>query len=90
MSATRPTCYARFVRFVLVTPIPGRGYAAITDQYLLGRAILVAPVLEKGATRRTVEFPPGVWQGDDGSVVAGPCRVEVTAPMNRLPWYRKG
>ncbi len=67
---------------------PGRGYAGITDQYLLGPSVLVAPVLEKGARRRVVEFPPGVWQGDDGSVVTGPCRVEVTAPMNRLPWYR--
>jgi alpha-glucosidase (family GH31 glycosyl hydrolase) len=69
---------------------PGRGYAGITDQYLLGPSILVAPVQEKGATRRVIEFPPGVWKGDDRSTVSGPCRVEVAAPLSRLPWYRKG
>ena len=68
---------------------PGRGYGAITDQFLLGPSILVAPVLEKGATRRTIQFPPGTWRGDDGSVVNGPTRVEVGAPLARLPWYRK-
>ena len=31
------------------------------DQYLWGRDILVAPVTEKGATRRNVYLPPGKW-----------------------------
>ena len=34
----------------------GRG-----DQYLFGRDILVAPVLEKGATSRSLYLPRGVW-----------------------------
>jgi alpha-glucosidase len=68
---------------------PGLGYGGITDQYLLGSTILVAPVQEQGARRRSIEFPPGVWRGDDGSVVKGPCRTEVAAPLTRLPWYRK-
>jgi alpha-glucosidase (family GH31 glycosyl hydrolase) len=45
---------------------PGRAYSSITDQYLLGASILVAPVQEKGATRRAIQFPPGLWKGDDG------------------------
>jgi alpha-glucosidase/alpha-D-xyloside xylohydrolase len=31
------------------------------DQYLYGRDILVAPVVEKGATSRTVYLPRGAW-----------------------------
>jgi alpha-glucosidase (family GH31 glycosyl hydrolase) len=31
------------------------------DQYLYGRDILVAPVVEKGATSRSVYLPAGIW-----------------------------
>ena len=31
------------------------------DQYLYGRDILVAPVVEKGATSRSLYLPPGTW-----------------------------
>lgn len=68
---------------------PGRGYGSIADQFFLGEAILVAPVLEKGATQRTVLFPPGRWRGDDGEVVAGPATRVIAAPLNRLPWWRR-
>jgi alpha-glucosidase (family GH31 glycosyl hydrolase) len=68
---------------------PGHGYGGITDQFLLGPSILVAPVLQRGAMQKTIQFPPGTWKGDDGSVVKGPCRIEVSAPLSRLPWYRK-
>jgi hypothetical protein len=67
---------------------PRRGYAGIKDQFMLGDAILVAPVLEKGARGRKVVIPPGTWRGDDGSEVTGPCDVEVDASLARLPWYR--
>jgi alpha-glucosidase len=68
---------------------PGKGYGGITDQFLLGQSILVAPVLQRGAVERTIQFPPGTWKGEDGSVVKGPCQIEVPAPLSRLPWYRK-
>jgi alpha-glucosidase len=68
---------------------PGNHYAAITDQFLLGDRILVAPVTEKGAVSRVIVFPEGSWEGDDGSVVQGPVTLEVPAPIKRLPWYRK-
>ena len=51
--------------------------------------ILVAPVLEKGARRRRIVFPPGVWRGDDGMVVNGPVTKEVDAPLARLPWFQR-
>lgn len=68
---------------------PEGGYEHVTDQFMLGNDILVAPVLEKGAVTRKVAFPAGVWLGDDGSQVSGPYEVEVKAPLSRLPWYRR-
>jgi alpha-glucosidase len=68
---------------------PGRGYADVLDQFLLGPDILVAPVVEKGARKRRLVVPPGQWRGEDGSVVVGPTSVEIDAPLDRLPWYRR-
>lgn len=61
----------------------------VHDQYMLGDKYLVAPVLNKGQTRRVVRFPGGRWQSDDGSIVEGQCAVEVEAPLSRLPWYTR-
>ena len=68
---------------------PHQGYADVVDQFLLGPDVLVAPVVEKGARKRRVLVPPGTWRGDDGTVVTGPASVEVEAPLERLPWYRR-
>ncbi len=68
---------------------PGNNYVDITDQFLLGDQILVAPVTEKSAISRKIQFPAGKWEGDDGSIVEGPVTIEVAAPIERLPWYRK-
>ena len=68
---------------------PHRGYMDVADQFLLGPDVLVAPVVEKGARQRRLVVPPGRWQGDDGTVVSGPTSVEIEAPLERLPWYRR-
>lgn len=68
---------------------PGHEYASVANEFLLGPSILVAPVVEKGATQRTVLFPPGTWKGDDGTLVTGPAKEVVQAPLARLPWYRR-
>lgn len=68
---------------------PHQGYVDLLDEFLLGPDILVAPVVEKGARQRRLVVPPGRWKGDDGSVVAGPKSIEIEAPLERLPWYRR-
>ena len=73
----------------LAYSFPDMGYEHINDQFMLGEHILVAPVLQKGAVNRSITIPPGVWKGDDDSVVEGPCTLDVDAPLRRLPWYRK-
>ncbi|MBB6729799.1 glycoside hydrolase family 31 protein [Cohnella zeiphila] len=68
---------------------PEEGLETVQDQFMLGGSLLVAPVVEKGARARKVAFPAGTWEGDDGSVVAGPAIREIDVPLGRLPYYRK-
>ncbi len=68
---------------------PDGGFETVTDQFLLGDNILVAPVIEKSAVSRTIAFPAGDWRDEKGTVIHGPCSIEVDAPLSRLPWYRK-
>lgn len=68
---------------------PGQGYASVRDQFLMGDDLLVAPVVEKGATSRKVVIPPGAWKSDDGAVVMGPTTLEIAAPLARLPHFER-
>ena len=68
---------------------PNQGFGTVVDEFLLGPDILVAPVVEQGARQRRLLVPPGRWKGDDGVVVTGPSSIEVAAPLDRLPWYRR-
>ncbi|HZT43952.1 MAG TPA: glycoside hydrolase family 31 protein [Chthonomonadaceae bacterium] len=73
----------------LAYEFPECGLEPVTDQFMLGEDILVAPVLRQGATTRTVVFPPGAWADEDGRCLQGPAEIEVEAPLGRLPWYRR-
>jgi alpha-glucosidase (family GH31 glycosyl hydrolase) len=68
---------------------PHRGYETVKDQFLLGEDLMIAPVVEKGARRRSVVFPPGRWRGEDGVIVEGPITREVDAPLERLPRFAR-
>lgn len=63
----------------------------IKDQFLLGDRVMVAPVLNSGATSRSVYFPSGVWYDYwTGAVTAtGPSTQNVTAALDKLPIYVK-
>jgi alpha-glucosidase len=56
------------------------------DAFLLGDALLVAPVLEEGARRRTVRLPHGRWyETVTGEVHEGPGQVQLEALLSRIP-----
>ena len=56
------------------------------DEYLFGRDLLVAPVLNEGLTNRKVYFPPGKWvDWDYGYEYEGGRSWVVSAPQNRIP-----
>jgi alpha-glucosidase len=63
----------------------------IDDEYLLGRDLLVAPVLAAGSTARQVYLPEGLWYDwHTGEPVAGPAYRLVPTPMDRIPVYARG
>ncbi len=68
---------------------PHGNYEKVTSQFMLGDEILVAPVIEKDAREKEIYFPEGAWLGDDDTLITGPCKLAVEAPLGRLPWYRK-
>jgi alpha-D-xyloside xylohydrolase len=58
------------------------------DIYLLGDALLVAPVVERGASDKTVSFPEGRWMHWlTGERFEGPGEQQVDAPLGRLPLF---
>jgi alpha-glucosidase (family GH31 glycosyl hydrolase) len=68
---------------------PGSGYETIKDQFVLGNNIVVAPVVEKGVRSRKVVLPQGNWKADDGKTYTGGKPVEVSVPLERLPYFIK-
>lgn len=56
---------------------PGRGFTKVTDQFMLGSDILVAPVMEKGLTKRTVRLLNGKWKDSNGKEYHGGQAVEI-------------
>lgn len=74
---------ARYMEYVF----PGQSLAEVTNQFMLGDKILVAPVIEKGAVTRKVILPNGSWRYQDGTVYEGGVTVEVPAPLDVLPYF---
>ncbi|MGH9490362.1 MAG: TIM-barrel domain-containing protein [Terriglobales bacterium] len=61
---------------------------ACADQYLWGRDILVAPVLEPGARQRRVYLPPGIWYDFwTGERLAGGRDITRAVDLATLPLY---
>jgi 1,3-alpha-isomaltosidase len=55
-------------------------------EYLLGEALLVAPVVEEGRTERDVFLPRGEWvDAASGDVLAGSRVARLSCPLDRLP-----
>lgn len=59
----------------------------VSDQFMLGSDILVAPVLQKGVRERYVKLPGGKWRTEDGSVYTE--SGVIPAPLEKLLWLKK-
>jgi alpha-glucosidase len=64
----------------------------ISDQFMIGDSLLVAPVVTEGATSRSVYFPEGTWYNvwEVEEPVAGRQRIEVDAKIGSPPVYARG
>ncbi|MEU3977231.1 glycoside hydrolase family 31 protein [Streptomyces bacillaris] len=77
---------APYVRPVWWAAPGDRGLRGCEDAFLLGDALLVAPVMEAGADRRVVRLPRGRWYDTvTGRAYEGPGPVVVDAPLSRIP-----
>lgn len=76
----------------VVTPLefryPHSGYAGITDQFMLGKDIMVAPMVYPGNEREVV-LPKGKWTADDGQIYDGGQTVTISVPLDRIPYFVK-
>ncbi len=62
----------------------------IEDQYCFGRALLVAPVLHRGETKRRIYLPAGMWKDCwRGESIDGNRWIERDAPLEIIPVYRE-
>jgi alpha-glucosidase (family GH31 glycosyl hydrolase) len=63
----------------------------VLDAYMLGDELLVAPVVEMGATSRRVVLPAGRWHDvwDPARIFEGPREVTVDAPIGRPPVFSR-
>ena len=68
---------------------PDEGFERVTDCFMLGDDVLVAPVCEKGVRARTLRLPSGKWMYADGTIYEGGAEVTVDAPLNILPHFVK-
>ena len=63
----------------------------ISDQFMIGDDLLVAPVVTEGATTKSVYFPEGTWFNVwTGESVQGGQRIEVAAPLGSPPVFSRG
>jgi sulfoquinovosidase len=57
----------------------------VADEYMLGPAMLVAPVLVQGALGRNVYLPQGRWYRWDGGPAISGGTISVAAPITEIP-----
>lgn len=68
---------------------PEGGFENVKDQYMLGKNILVAPVVHKGVRSRSVILPEGKWKSDEGKIVKGGKTIKIDVPLSRLPFFTR-
>ncbi len=66
-------------------------YDSITDQYLWGRDVMVAPVMQQGAVSREITFPEGTWVDINHPEhrYAGHTTIDYSAPIEVLPVFAR-
>ena len=63
---------------------------ACEDAYMLGRDLLVAPIVEPGAKGRAVWLPAGTWRDFfTGETLSGGRERYAECPLERIPVYER-
>jgi alpha-glucosidase len=65
---------------------PHRGFEKVTDQFMLGSHIMVAPVVSKN-NRRVIKIPKGKWKDNKGKMVKGPKTITADVGLDEIPVF---
>jgi alpha-glucosidase len=68
---------------------PHQGYYNIKDQFMLGSNVLVAPILEKGMTKRLVTLPKGRWKTPSGKILKGGKTYSFIVKLDELLFFER-
>jgi alpha-glucosidase (family GH31 glycosyl hydrolase) len=68
---------------------PNRGFANISNQFLLGDSLMVAPIVSKGSVTVEISLPQGKWKGFNGKIYAGEKKLVLPVTLNDLPYFEK-
>lgn len=68
---------------------PHQGYEKVADQFMLGDDILVAPMLERGKTERSVLIPEGKWKDLSGNKIKGPKSIQIPVGLDEIPIFER-
>lgn len=68
---------------------PGQGYEMVLDEFMLGKDILVCPIVTKGTRQKEVVLPKGMWKDEEGHVYEGGSHVNMDAPLEKLLWFTR-
>jgi alpha-glucosidase (family GH31 glycosyl hydrolase) len=62
----------------------------ISDEFLVGNEILVAPITDENKFSRDIYFPKGNWTDPtNGKVIVGPQLVkDYPAPIEKIPYFK--
>jgi sulfoquinovosidase len=81
---------APLVRHLMLAYPDDAASRRVHDQFLLGDALLVAPVVVEGQTRRAVYLPPGAWfHVWTGQRYEGGQSVDIDAPIGSPPVFSR-
>lgn len=61
--------------------------AEVVDQFFVGSDIFVAPVVERGATARSVYIPAGRWALGEIQIFEGPTTVTIPVDLKTIPIF---
>ncbi|XP_025078516.1 myogenesis-regulating glycosidase-like isoform X3 [Pomacea canaliculata] len=59
----------------------------VSDEFLIGDKLLVAPIMCDPATGRSVYLPEGRWRGAENQDIIGPQTVHVIVKPNQIPYF---
>lgn len=77
---------APLLRHLFLEHPDDRRLTSVDDAFYLGPGLLVAPVVTRGATERTVLLPAETYvDWETGVALTGPTELRLAAPLDRLP-----